>query len=60
MKISNDTQMYFQFEKMTQECNSEVCGMYDVCGARVASQSGLVKSGCSERSEIWGYWTCIH
>ena len=38
---------------MAQECNSVVCGVYDVCGARVASWSGLVNFGCSECSEIW-------
>ena len=28
---------YFQFEKMAQECISEVCCMYNICRARVAS-----------------------
>ena len=39
---------------MAQECNYEVGGVYDICGARVASETRLVKSGCSAWSEIWG------
>ena len=45
---------------MAQKCNSEVSGMYDVCGARVVGQSGLVKSEYSQREIFWGYWNCIH
>ena len=60
MEIFNNTSEYLQFDKMAKERNSEVSGMYDVCGARVTSYSGLLKSGCSKQEAIWGYRTRIH
>ena len=59
MEIFNNTQKYLQFDKMSKERNSKVSGMYDVCGARVASQSGLVKSGYSKQEKIWEFRNCI-